>query len=77
MELRYQSRKAAVGDREVTAFTQVVTEGGASNTLLESLVAFALSEVVRRDGRISIGTLPELNAFLRNNPAWMPYVSPY
>jgi hypothetical protein len=77
VELRYQMRKAPVVGRDTIAFTEVHVEGTASAAMTESLVSFALSEIVRRDLRAAVGTVPVLNAYVRENPGWMPFISSY
>lgn len=77
VELRYQTRKAPTVGRETIAFSEVHVEGAASGSMTDSLISFALSEIVRRDLRASVGSVPLLAAFLRENPGWTPYLSPY
>ncbi len=72
VELKYETRPGAFG-KDVITFTSITVN--ASKDTTETLMAFAFSEIVRRDGRIGVGKVSQCAAFLSDNPGWMPYVA--
>jgi hypothetical protein len=72
VELRYDTQKGVL-TKDVVVFKSVI--GGGNEDTTKSLIAFAFSEIVRRDARIGgVENVPQCAAFLAANPGWMPYV---